>query len=443
MERFGSLRAAFERMDFHRDGHVSCLEFQEVISGQERYCQLQEARELFSVLAKGTAGWLNWEVFRKRLQGAWNDPEDLEMTSCHSESASAVASHALRNLLLKERSPPTPRGGASAASTAMPTEAVALEPSWASLSSGHGAPFSPMPGRHLDARLSGRLRPTSQEDARLDTCSSPGARAFTSTLSSPLSLAEQLFRGALQESPDAQRIPHREGSVARNRGGDALRKLEESLFSLQGEVASAKAAMEGGAPVMATPKKTLWGRRHVPGDACSPPRSTWPSPEGPEGRHRSCADRPPSASAPRWVRRLPPSAQGRLSACSSSNEALKVLEEVVELKPGQEAPRPEEASYEEVAAALALLQQAKEKVARLEAQRDERRKQSSAEAASLRKRREKERRSSLRQLLLRLAPPGSAFAKPRGAWPSSGPLASPRSKVEVVEQRCPAPIPAA
>ncbi|CAK9013537.1 unnamed protein product [Durusdinium trenchii] len=134
---------------------------------------------------------------------------------------------------------------------------------------------------------------------------------------------------------------------------------------------------------------------------------------------------------------------GRLSACSSSNEALKVLEEVVELKPGQEAPRPEEASYEEVAAALALLQQAKEKVARLEAQRDERRKQSSAEAASLRKRREKERRSSLRQLLLRLAPPGSAFAKPRGAWPSSGPLASPRSKVEVVEQRCPAPIPAA
>eukprot|EP00913_Durusdinium_trenchii_P003226 g2984.t1 len=239
-------------MDFHRDGHVSCLEFQEVISGQERYCQLQEARELFSVLAKGTAGWLNWEVFRKRLQGAWNDPEermeseDLEMTSCHSESASAVASHALRNLLLKDgQSPPTPRGGASAASTAMPTEAVALEPSWASLSSGHGAPFSPMPGRHLDARLSGRLRPTSQEDARLDTCSSPGARAFTSTLSSPLSLAEQLFRGALQESPDAQRIPHREGSVARNRGGDALRKLEESLFSLQGEAAVESGGVSG------------------------------------------------------------------------------------------------------------------------------------------------------------------------------------------------------
>eukprot|EP00913_Durusdinium_trenchii_P020336 g19104.t1 len=190
--------------------------------------------------------------------------------------------------------------------------------------------------------------------------------------------------------------------------------------------------MEGGAPVMATPKKTLWGRRHVPGDACSPPRSTWPSPEGPEGRHRSCADRPPSASAPRWVRRLPPSAQGRLSACSSSNEALKVLEEVVELKPGQDpgtvsVGRRRSSSRNEGCGA--------------KAQRDERRKQSSAEAASLRKRREKERRSSLRQLLLRLAPPGSAFAKPRGAWPSSGPLASPRSKVEVVEQRCPAPIP--
>lgn len=67
MERLGGPQAAFERMDFHRDGRVSCLEFQEVISGQERYCGLHEARELFCLLARGTGGSLTWTDFSARL----------------------------------------------------------------------------------------------------------------------------------------------------------------------------------------------------------------------------------------------------------------------------------------------------------------------------------------------------------------------------------------
>eukprot|EP00434_Breviolum_minutum_P009919 symbB.v1.2.008742.t1/scaffold542.1/size189608/15 len=117
------------------------------------------------------------------------------------------------------------------------------------------------------------------------------------------------------------------------------------------------------------------------------------------------------SAEPRWLRGLPQSTQGRLSACSTGAEAAKVLEEVVDSGTWKEQTQSEEASYAEVAAALSLLQQAKDKVARLEALREERRKQHAAEAAELRKRLEKERRRSLRQLLLRLAPPGSAFAR--------------------------------
>ncbi|CAE8642632.1 unnamed protein product, partial [Polarella glacialis] len=54
-DRFGGVKQAFHRMDFHKDGRVSCLEFQEVLSGQEHYCSLQEARELFCLLARGTS----------------------------------------------------------------------------------------------------------------------------------------------------------------------------------------------------------------------------------------------------------------------------------------------------------------------------------------------------------------------------------------------------
>lgn len=122
---------------------------------------------------------------------------------------------------------------------------------------------------------------------------------------------------------------------------------------------------------------------------------------------------------------------------------MKVLEEVVSLGTLQEAVHPDEASYEDVAAALALLQQAKDKVARLEALCEERRRQHAAEAAELRKRLEKARRRSLRQLLLRLAPPGSAFARKPAPGLLTSPLPSPRAErakkaAEVVEQgqRC-------
>eukprot|EP00435_Cladocopium_sp_Y103_P028606 s2478_g7.t1 len=154
-----------------------------------------------------------------------------------------------------------------------------------------------------------------------------------------------------------------------------------------------------------------------------------------------------ATTEPRWLRGLSQSMQGRLSACSNGAEAMKVLEEVVSLGTLQEAAHQEEASYEDVAAALALLQQAKDKVARLEALREERRKQHAAEAAELRKRLEKERRRSLRQLLLRLAPPGSAFARKPAPGLLTSPLPSPRAErakkaAEVVEQgpRCFEPV---
>eukprot|EP00929_Paragymnodinium_shiwhaense_P007439 TRINITY_DN11135_c0_g2_i1.p1 TRINITY_DN11135_c0_g2~~TRINITY_DN11135_c0_g2_i1.p1 ORF type:complete len:1050 (-),score=275.49 TRINITY_DN11135_c0_g2_i1:63-3212(-) len=67
MERFGDLRQAFDCIDFHRDGRISCLEFQEVLSGQERYCGLQEARDIFCLLARGSDGWLTWEHFSQRF----------------------------------------------------------------------------------------------------------------------------------------------------------------------------------------------------------------------------------------------------------------------------------------------------------------------------------------------------------------------------------------
>lgn len=54
------------------------MEFQEVIGGQERYCSFQEvierprlggakARELFSILARGTEGWVSWEALGEVL----------------------------------------------------------------------------------------------------------------------------------------------------------------------------------------------------------------------------------------------------------------------------------------------------------------------------------------------------------------------------------------
>lgn len=397
MERFGGLRPAFERMDFHRDGHVSCLEFQEVLSGQERYCNLQEARELFSVLARGTAGWLSWEVFARRLQGAW-ESDDVETCSTGpSESASAIASHALRSLLLGYKV----ADGISGASTCPPTEIRSL-----ASPSGTPAPERRSPKEKLDVEdpfpENSQLRPSSAVTVGSPVPPAPPA---------PKTLAQRLFESALQNDGVATRSSERPK-------GEALMKLEESLLALQGEVSSVKRAM-GAAGV-----SQRWTR----------------------GR-RGLLDPQLGASAPRWLRGLPQSTQGRLSACSTGAEAAKVLEEVVDSGTGlKEQTQCEEASYAEVAAALSLLQQAKDKVARLEALREERRKQHAAEAAELRKRLEKERRRSLRQLLLRLAPPGSAFARKPAPGVLTSPLPSPRGErkkvSEVVEQgpRCFEPV---
>lgn len=80
-ERMGGWEATFQRMDFHRNNHVSCLEFQEVISGQERYCTMQEARDLFCLLARGTNGWLTWEGWKKRM-----NPKMVSVRGSHCQA---------------------------------------------------------------------------------------------------------------------------------------------------------------------------------------------------------------------------------------------------------------------------------------------------------------------------------------------------------------------
>lgn len=429
IERFGGLRPAFERMDFHRDGHVSCLEFQEVLSGQERYCNLQEARELFSVLARGTAGWLNWEVFAKRLQGAWGDSElqDVEISVGPSESASAIASNALRSLLFGQKV-----DGISGASTCT-AEVGSL-----------ASPSSGTPGAPERRRSQPREKPVEdlKEPAQIfrpSSAATPPCSPWPPAPAAPRTLAQRLFESALQESdgfaPSSQKARPK---------GEALSKLEESLLSLQGEVSTVKLAM--GAAGVPCGQRWSRGRRRgvVPS---SPPEGLQFDPRlRPLGAAPNCG-RNDATTEPRWLRGLSQSMQGRLSACSNGAEAMKVLEEVVSLGTLQEAAHQEEASYEDVAAALALLQQAKDKVARLEALREERRKQHAAEAAELRKRLEKERRRSLRQLLLRLAPPGSAFARKPAPGLLTSPLPSPRAErakkaAEVVEQgpRCFEPV---
>lgn len=428
IERFGGLRPAFERMDFHRDGHVSCLEFREVLSGQERYCNLQEARELFSVLARGTAGWLNWEVFAKRLQRAWGDSElqDVEISIGPSESASAIASNALRSLLFGQKD------GISGASTCTGEVGSGASPS-------SGTPGAP------ERRHSQMPREKPVEDLKEPAQSFRPSSAATTPCSpwppapaAPRTLAQRLFESALQES-DGFATPSSQKARPK---GEALSKLEESLLSLQGEVSSVKLAMGAAGP---SGQRWSRGRRRgfVPS---SPPEGLQFDPRlRPLGAGPSCGR--DDATEPRWLRRLPQSTQGRLSACSNGAEAMKVLEEVVSLGTLQEAVHPDEASYEDVAAALALLQQAKDKVARLEALCEERRRQHAAEAAELRKRLEKARRRSLRQLLLRLAPPGSAFARKPAPGLLTSPLPSPRAErakkaAEVVEQgqRCFEPV---
>lgn len=115
-DRLGGPAAAFARMDFHRNGHVSCLEFQEVISGQERYCGLKEARELFCILSRGRDGWLRLEDFQRRLSLAGQgdpcshpevdcgalcrgDDHGAEPSWVSSDISQHLAGHALRRLL--------------------------------------------------------------------------------------------------------------------------------------------------------------------------------------------------------------------------------------------------------------------------------------------------------------------------------------------------------
>ncbi|CAJ1370143.1 unnamed protein product [Effrenium voratum] len=222
-------------------------------------------------------------------------------------------------------------------------------------------------------------------------------------------LARRLLQGALQDSQSG-----RAGQVP---AGDALQQLDRGLSSLQAEVAILK---QMGADSARVGFET-------------PPRR--------QGASDTLTGRVLGSPQPRWLQGLDYAAQGRVAACGSRAEALQVLEEAAEPEFSGQAPEePKEASYEQIAAALALLQQAKDRVAKLEAQRNDAWKRHQEEVAALRASLEKQRRESLQRLLLRLAPPG--FRKP-----CPGSLASPvptprraRKAAQVVEQGRPEPV---
>lgn len=94
-----TLRCRSSGMDFHRDGHVrtqglvtpatpkpmtamgaevSCLEFQEVLSGQERYCNLQEVQWLNS-----HCSCIFFMLAAYRAFGSWNTSLDSLSSTRH------------------------------------------------------------------------------------------------------------------------------------------------------------------------------------------------------------------------------------------------------------------------------------------------------------------------------------------------------------------------
>jgi len=393
VERFGSLRRAYERMDFHRDGWVSCLEFQEVLAGQERYCALQEARGLFCLLARGTEGWLSWEVFRRKLDGAYVEPQS-QPTSPASSGGSESAGRALRALFQKRKEP-----GHSDADTAASVGSAATP------SSGAGPP--PIACR-------AQFAPSVRNGAAAEEALVP--KPFAGRSADPeagrSSLAHRILQGALRTSrstPSSPKLrPERERA-----GGPTeslpLRRLDEGLSSLMGEVAALRAL--GGYTPGASPAQPA-----IPADAfLTPPRR-------PGGGSPSSVQTGGSSQAlkPAWVSALPLRTQGRLAACASTREAMQVLDEAVDGEPDEA-----EASPEEVAAALALLQQAQRRLGELEEKQEQMRRRHQAELDALRDQLRDERRRSWKRLLRRLAPPGLSLAAHRARPAAPGSLASP------------------
>eukprot|EP00931_Biecheleriopsis_adriatica_P048917 TRINITY_DN28273_c0_g1_i1.p1 TRINITY_DN28273_c0_g1~~TRINITY_DN28273_c0_g1_i1.p1 ORF type:complete len:588 (+),score=106.90 TRINITY_DN28273_c0_g1_i1:128-1891(+) len=424
-ERFGGVKQAFERMDFHRDGRVSCLEFQEVISGQERYCGLQEARELFCLLARGTGGWLGWEAFQARLGGA--QAADAESGGSWSCASSESASHALRALLVGSK--------AEGKRADCDGEADDVATTVQSLTSRSSLSAAPLAGRGACSAPSRPTAATGRCDVLLGQCNAQPllgqgkaqhteAEIKNNLVSEPSnsSLARRLLADAMQESRTRSGADRDHSQVQPSRlafgestssgTSSALNRLEQGLSSLRGEVAALQAMGAAGRHAL----QDVGGGR--------------PSLELVETAHnrvqRSDWQLQPQLhlGGLAWISKLPQRTQGRLAACTAPAEALELLEEALDSivqEPShciQFGSCSREASPELVAAAMALLQQARDRLSELEALRNSRQQQHQEALHALRQRLHAERRKSQQRLLARLAPPGVAL-------PSKGPPASP------------------
>merc|ERR1719326_2506477 len=89
-------------MDFMRNDRVSCLEFQEVVSGQIRHCSFGEAKQIFCHLTRGCDGWLRLGDLVENLYDVNQEGLESGCSSVIGNSGSALGSAAdvLRSLIL-------------------------------------------------------------------------------------------------------------------------------------------------------------------------------------------------------------------------------------------------------------------------------------------------------------------------------------------------------
>lgn len=434
-ERFGGVKKAFDRMDFHRDGRVSCLEFQEVLAGQERYCSLQEARDLFCLLARGSPvrGWLSKEAFEKQL-GGHIDEECIKGQLF--EGSPEMASQALRSLLLGQAALGR-RGDADA-------EVDEVATTVQSLTSRSSASALPCASR-------GSLRPGRCDDFAASLAAEEEALVPMPFVgrgnSSSASLARRLFAGAMGRMTTGQRDEVGGSSFRKIGQTAALQSLDEGLLSLRSEIAALQAMQPGAQPrrdMLAGPPAQAWTMPRQETVAELPPFTDYVHPRqipaNAESRVATIGLKPPPGGLA-WIFGLPWHTQGRLAACLSPGEALEVLDEAVPHGASDEdhsTPTLAElttpsSSPELVAAAVGLLQKARTKAQELEALRDHRRRQNEEELAALRQQLSRDRHKSLQRLLEKLAPPGVSEAT-QGSLPPelvaarSGPASSRRSR---------------